>query len=140
MRDFTREPKVIEFKIDDDIFRCHPRLPAKVLMDFAVKADAMGENPTGEQGIQAMLDVLRVTLLDDHFKIFEHRMGDPDNAIELSQISEIVPWIMEEYGLRPTTPSDDSSDGPSNQASGISSTESTSDAVLISATSPSIAS
>lgn len=140
MRDFTRQPRVVEFKIDDDVFRCHPRLPAQVLLDFAVKADQMGDNPTGEQGIQAMLDVLEVTLLPDHFKVFRARMSDPDNAIELDQVSEIVPWIMEQYGLRPTTPSDDSSGGPSLPASGTSSTENTPAVVSISANSPSIAS
>lgn len=140
MRDFTRQARVIEFKIDDDVFRCHPRLPAQVLMDFAVKADQMGDNPTGEQGIQAMLDVLEVTLLPNDFKVFRARMSDPDNAIELDQVSEIVPWIMEEYGLRPTTPSGSLPDGPSDPAPGTSSTESISAVELISATSPSIAS
>lgn len=135
MRDFTRQPRVIEFRIDEDVFRCHPRLPAQVLMDFAVKADAMGDSPTGEQGIQAMEDVLRATLLPDHFRRFQERMNDHGNPIELAQVSEIVPWIMEEYGLRPTTPSDSSSDGPSDPVPGISSTENTSDAVLISASS-----
>lgn len=153
MKDFTSKPRVIEFKIDDDVFRCHPSLPAQVLLDFAVKAEQMGDNPTGEQGIEAMLDVLRVTLLPEHFKRFRDRMNDPAKLaeeaaaagrpapgpyvpIELSQVSEIVPWIMEEYGLRPTEPSGDSSDGPSSQGSGTSSTASTSDVELISASSP----
>lgn len=140
MRDFTRQPRVIEFKIDGDVFRCHPRLPAQVLMDFAVKADKMGDNPTGEQGIQAMLDVLEATLLPENFHRFQGRMKDPDNPIELDQVSEIVPWIMESYGLRPTAPSEDSSGGPSSLAPGTSSTENTRPVELISANSPSIAS
>lgn len=157
MRDFTRTPKVIEFRIDDDVFRCHPVLPADVLMDFAVKAEGMGDNPSGEQGIQAMLDVLQATLLPEHFQRFRERMRDPAKAAEearaagraapapyvpigLDQVSEIVPWIMEEYGLRPTAPSEDSSDGSSSPESGISSTESTPAVVSISANSPLIAS
>lgn len=133
MRDFTRQPKVIEFKIDDDVFRCHPRLPAQVMIDFAVQAEKMGDNPTGEQGVQAMLDVLEATLLPDHFRQFTVRMKDPGNPIDLAQVSEIVPWIMEEYGLRPTEPSEPSSDGLSALEPGTSSTESTQDVELISA-------
>ncbi|MGW2213196.1 hypothetical protein [Streptomyces sp. NPDC001781] len=140
MRDFTRQPRVIEFKVDDDVFRCHPRLPAQVLIDFAVSADQMGDNPTGEQGITAMLGVLEVTLLPGDFKLFRERMSDPERAIELEQVSEIVPWIMESYGLRPTTPSDSSSDGPSVPGPGTSLTENTSAVASISANSPSIAS
>lgn len=140
MRDFTRQPKVIEFQIDADVFRCHPRLPAQVLIDFALKADAMGDNPTGEQGIQAMLDVLEATLLSDHFKLFRSRMSDHERPIDFEQVNAIVPYIMEEYGLRPTVPSEESSDGPSSQESGTSLTASTSPVELISASSPSIAS
>lgn len=157
MKDFTRQPKVVEFKIDDDVFRCHPRLPADVLIDFAVKAEGMGDNPTGQQGVQAMLDVLKATLIPEHFTRFRTRMQDqaklaeearaagrpvpdPYTPIGLDQVSEIVPWIMEEYGLRPTEPSEDSSDGPSDPEPGISSTESTPAVALISASSPSIAS
>lgn len=157
MRDFTKQAKVIEFKINDDVFRCHPVLAADTLVEFAVKAEAMGDNPTGEQGMQAMLDVLQVSLMPDHYRRFRDRMRNPVKAaqeaeaagqpapapyvpIGLDQVSEIVPWIMEEYGLRPTTPSDDSSDGPSNPEPGTSSTENTSPVELISASSPSIAS
>ena len=140
MRDFTRQPKVIEFKIDDDVFRCHPRLPAQVMIDFAVQAEQMGDSPTSEQGVQAMLDVLKATLIPDHYRRFSERMSDVDNPIELPQVSEIVPWIMEEYGLRPTEPSGQSSDGPSVPERGMSSMENTSDVVSISSSSPLIAS
>jgi hypothetical protein len=140
MRDFTRQPKVIEFKIDDDVFRCHPRLPAQVLMDFAVQADAMGDNPSGQQGMDAMVSVLQATLIPEHFTRFRERMRSPERPIDFEQVSEIVPWIMEEYGLRPTEPSESSSDGPSSPASGTSSTASTPAVELISASSPLIAS
>lgn len=140
MRDFTRAPKVIEFQIDDDVFRCHPRLPAQVLIDFALKADKMGDSPTGEQGIQAMTDVLQATLIPEHYARFSARMKDAEHPIDLEQVNEIVPWVMEEYGLRPTEPSGDSSDGPSSLASGTSSTASTPAVGSISASSPSIGS
>jgi hypothetical protein len=140
VRDFTRQPKVIEFRIDDDVFRCHPRLPAQVLIDFAVEADAMGDSPTGEQGIRAMLGVLEATLSAEQYRRFRDRMKDPVNPIDFEQVNEVVPYIMESYGLRPTTPSEESSDGPSSPGPGTSSTESTRPVELISASSPSIAS
>lgn len=63
----------------------------------------------------------------------------PDNAvpIELDQVTEILEWVMGEYGLRPTKPSEDSSDGPSSPESGTNSTDSTSDVESTSLTSPS---
>lgn len=133
MKDFTRQPKVIEFKINDDVFRCYPRLPAQVMIDFALQAEKMGDDPTGEQGIQAMLSVLQATLIPEHFKRFSARMSNHEQPIDLAQVSEIVPWIMEEYGLRPTEPSGKSSDGPSDPEPGTNSTASTQVVELISA-------
>lgn len=48
--------------------------------------------------------------------------------VELEQITEILDWVMAEYGLRPTKPSEGSSDGQSSPESGTNSTELTSDA------------
>jgi hypothetical protein len=33
------------------------------------------------------------------------------NPIGMRAITEVIPWLMEVYGLRPTQPSDESSDG-----------------------------
>lgn len=47
--------------------------------------------------------------------------------VELEQITEILDWVMGEYGLRPTKPSGDSSPGQSSPESGTNSTDSISD-------------
>lgn len=63
---------------------------------------------------------------------------DPDNPpIELPQLTEIVEWVMGEYGLRPTQPAQGSSTGQPDPAYGTNSTVPTSGEVSISATSPS---
>lgn len=63
---------------------------------------------------------------------------DPDNPpIELDQLTDVVEWVMGEYGLRPTEPASDSSPGQPNPAYGTNSTVPTSGEVSISANSPS---
>jgi hypothetical protein len=57
--------------------------------------------------------------------------------IELDQVTEVLDYVMGEYGLRPTKPSEDSSPGQPSPESGTNSTDSTSDAVSTSANSPS---
>ena len=122
MRDFTRQPRVIEFQIDQDIFRCHPRLPAQTLIDFTLEVEKIGDEMTSEQGINTMIGTLKMVLIPDHYTRFHDRMSDPSNPIELDQANEIIQWIMGEYGLRPTQSPEDSSTGPSSPAPGMNST------------------
>jgi len=128
MRDFTRQPRVIEFKIDDDVFRCHPRLPAQTLIDFTLEVEKLGDEMTSQQGIETMIGTLKMVLVPDSYKLFHDRMSSMDRAIELGQANEIIQWIMGEYGLRPTESPEGSSSGPSAPESGMNSTASTPDA------------
>lgn len=158
MMDFTQPPKVVQFRIDDDVFRGRPALPAQTMADFSLAVEGFDtESTTARQGFDAMMDALEMVLIPDSFKRFRLRMNDPEKLakeaaergepapepfvpIELGQITPIVEYLMSEYGMRPTGPSESSSDGHSNPASGTSSTESTPAVVSISSASPSIGS
>src|SRR6266576_1485581 len=111
MRDFTRQPRVIEFKIDDDVFRCHPRLSAQTLIDFTLEVEKLGDKMTSEQGIQTMIGTLKMVLVPDSYTLFHDRMSNSSNPIELDQVNAVIEWIMGEYGLRPTQQPDTSSAG-----------------------------
>lgn len=123
MKDFTRQPRVIEFQIDHDIFRCHPRLPAQTLIDFTLEVEKLGDEMTSEQGIETMIGTLKMVLVPDSYKLFHDRMRDSLNPIELEQTNEIIQWIMGEYGMRPTQSPEPSSNGQPSLASGTNSTE-----------------
>jgi len=150
MKDFTRQARVVEFTVDDDTFRGKPHLPSQTMIDFTLKVEGMDdEKATPQQGFDTMMECLQMVLMPDSYKRFRERMKDPtadtgpDAAapdfvpIELDQVTEILDWVMGEYGLRPTKSSEDSSTGQSSPASGTNSTDSTSDVVSTSATSPS---
>jgi hypothetical protein len=151
MKDFTKQARVVEFTLDGDVFRGKPHLPAQTMIDFTLKVGEMDEeSASAKDGMDTMMECLQMVLMPDSFKRFRERMKDPaadvgpDAAaspdfvpIELEQVTEILDWVMGEYGLRPTKPSEDSSPGLSSQESGTSSTDSTSDVASTSATSPS---
>lgn len=122
MKDFTRQPRVIEFKVDDDVFRCFPRLPAQTLIDFTLEVEKLGEDMTSEQGIETMIGTLKMVLIPEHYTRYHERMSDSANPIELDQTNEIIQWVMGEYGLRPTQSPEGSSTGPSSPESGTNST------------------
>jgi len=152
MKDFSAKPRVVEFTVDQEIYRGRPYLPAQTMVDFTLRVEAMGDSATGSEGFETMMESLQMVLMPDSYRKLKDRMKDPlaDLAegeevpaelpyqpIELPQLNEILEWLMEAYGMRPTQSSSDSSAGSPDPASGTSSTASTSVVESISASSPS---
>lgn len=137
MKDFTRQPRVIEFQIDHDTFRCHPRLPAQTLIDFTLQVEKLGDEMTSEQGIETMIGTLKMVLVSDSYTLFHDRMSNTEEPIELDQANEIIQWVMGEYGLRPTKQPEPSSAGPSSPGTGTNSTDGSPDKESISSDSTS---
>lgn len=138
-KDFTKQREPIEFTVDPDTFRAPPAIPAGVMLDATAKMDGLEEATLNEQ-IGAYLFVLEMCLEPESYAVLQQRMHDRSNPIDITQLTDITMWLFEQYGLRPTTPSEDSSDGPSGQASGTTSTDVQPSVELISASSSSIAS
>jgi hypothetical protein len=121
MKDFTRIRKPIEFTIDNDRFDAVSAIPAHVLMDMTTEFQAMDEGDPNE-AIQAMMKVLELFLMPASYTRFTDRMKDKQEPIEFPQVQEVIFWLLEEYGMRPTQQSSDSSDGLSGQEPGTNST------------------
>jgi hypothetical protein len=140
IRDFSKKRRDISFRVDDDLFHAARGVPAEVLLDFATEFSSMETSATVDQQLKAFRSMLEVVLLPESLKRFSERMRDRENPIEIDQVEDIVTWLMEQYGLRPTEPSSVSPDGPSDPGPGTTSMVSTPAEVSISAASPSIAS
>lgn len=122
IKDFTMR-KTVRFRIDDDIFHGVPDIPALDLMKFGSMFDGLTESQVASNP-DAFTELFRLVLDASSADVFMSRMGDKTKPIGLGQVMAILPWLMEEYGLRPTQPSSTSSDGSENQDDGTSSTES----------------
>lgn len=149
-KDFSREARVVEFTINRDTFRGKPHLAAQTMIDFTLKVEGIDEaTATPGDGFRTMREALQMVLMPDSYKRMVDRMQDPtvanpdapvdeDNPpIELPQLTEVLEWVMGEYGLRPTQSAQDSSPGQPDPAFGTNSTVPTSGEVSISANSPS---
>jgi hypothetical protein len=122
VKDFTRERKRLVFRIDDDVFEAATALPGKVLSRFAARfADI--ENVSVDKQLDAFADALGMVLLPESNALFQKRLDDLQQPIELDQASDVIQWLLEQYGLRPTEPSSPSSPGSPSLASGTSSTD-----------------
>lgn len=135
MRDFTRDRPEIQFKIDNDIFKAIPALPARVIVKLAAQFEELSDKDS-EAGFEATVAVID-TLLDEESAVrFRARLeAGAEHAIDVEQVAEVMQWLLGEYGMRPTEPSEPSSIGLPSPVSGMNSTASTSDVVSISSVS-----
>jgi hypothetical protein len=133
VKDFTRARKRLNFRIDDDLFEAATALPGKTLARFAARFNDI-ENVTVDKQLDAFADALSMVLLPESDARFQQRLDDLEHPIELDQASDVIQWLLEQYGLRPTEPSSDSSTGPSSPEPGTSLTDAQPQQVSIPAT------
>jgi hypothetical protein len=122
MKDFTRERHRLQFTIDGDIFEAAPALPGKTLTEFAKRFTDVSDANL-EDRLDIFAEALNMVLLPDSAALFSKRFEDLARPIELEQASDVIVWLLEAYGLRPTQPSSPSSSGPPNPEPGTSSTD-----------------
>lgn len=122
VKDFTRKRKRLVFRIDDDLFEAAAALPGETLVQFAKRFADIDDAPL-DQKIHVITDALALVLLPDSQALFAKRFGDLEQPIEYEQAADVITWLMEEYGHRPTEPSSPSSTGQPSLASGTSSTD-----------------
>jgi hypothetical protein len=123
-QDFTKTRQPVRFKIrktadgdEYDSFDGVPGLPAMLLVEFASLAESLSEaNVLNQPKIFSAL--FELVLTESSAARFLERMSSRAEPIELDQINDIMPWLMERYGLRPTEPSSDSSTGSESQDGG----------------------
>jgi hypothetical protein len=133
-RDFSKPRDKVSFTIDGDLFEAVSVMPAETLMEFAGSYAKAGEAPG--DSLEAMRGLLEMVLLPNSYLRIAERMRSKSDPIDINQISELIPWLLEVYGLRPTQRSSSSADGPPAPESGISSTETISGAASTSSISP----
>lgn len=125
MRDFSQSPRVVEFKIDQDVFRGKPFLAAQTMIDFTLKVDSLGDDVSAQQGFDTMAESLQLVLLPESYQRLRSRMRGPEeqelpetvlsrvNGVVLQAInggSQTVPVALLAEALEPksgTAPADD---------------------------------
>lgn len=131
IKDFSHRVNV-QFKIDDDVFEGIPDLPALDLVQFIGELSRISETDNMREQTVLFEKLFRLMLVPESADRFVARMGDREKPISLQQIQDIMPWMLGEYGLRPTEPSSDSTSGSEIPDDGKNSMETVQPAALTS--------
>jgi hypothetical protein len=138
IRDFSKKRKKLVFRVDDDEFEAASAIPAEVMIQFAERiTTADPSKMTPKEQVAIFRDMLEMVLLPESMAVMRQRMADARNPVDMQQLDEIIQWLFEEYGMRPTVDPSSSSNGDSPLGSGTTLTAATPGVELISATSPS---
>lgn len=140
MKDFTRARDQIRFRIDGDVFEACPAIPAEILLEFAARYEDAAKIEGAALQYEALSGVLKLVLLETSYSVLSKRLRDRNHPVDMDQLNDIVVWLMEQYGARPTQLSLESPDGLSAQESGMSLREPALAAALTSEPSPQTAS
>lgn len=113
-KDFTRKRKPVNFKIEDEHFDCVPALPVETTQVIARIAKEISD----DNALEKLNEFFGEVLLGDGAERIRLLMGDKKNPLETDQAVEILYWLLEVYGLRPTQSSSGSSNGSPTDGDG----------------------
>jgi hypothetical protein len=124
------------FYIEDELFEAAPGLPVDQGMEFVHLAEQWQVDEP-EKAKALARELFSKVLLPESMERFAARLGDMERPVELTQLPEIITWLLERFGFRPTGESPDSSTGSGNQAAGTNSVGTSPAVASVSTISPS---
>lgn len=113
-KDFTLAGEAPVMRIAPDEFHCYPEIPLDVMMDVARFSQTKVEGL--DRFTQLMELIAGIIVPEDYDKfIARTKRGTKEQPnpypIGMRHIRDILPWVLEVYGMRPTQASSDSASG-----------------------------
>lgn len=121
-KDFTKKFVPIQFQVDDDYFAALPTLPVPTMQEVIRASKELRAEELGPDALDKVLALFDTILVVESRERFKARVSSLDKPVDLTQIMDIMVWLMEIYGKRPTQQSSDSSDGLPTETDGMIST------------------
>lgn len=110
-KDFTKESSRKCFRIGTEDFDALRTLPIPVMQQLIRASTDLRNKDIGPEALDQVLGIFDMVLLPDDAVRFKARIASVDNPVDLTQVMDIMTWLMELYGKRPTQQSPDSSSG-----------------------------
>jgi hypothetical protein len=110
-KSFTRAKKrePVTFDLDGDTFECVRKMPMSLTRKISALGDA--ENSNVNAKLDLFMEILEGLMLDHSYELFNKRLSDKTNPIDVEELSDIIEWLIEVYTGRPLEQSSDSANG-----------------------------
>lgn len=118
-RDFSTKPRKLDFTADGETYECFPKVAPEVLQDM-LRISRSGKLTEDLAALDELFELVMPTESADRIKPRFRRTHE--NPLDLGQMLDILHWLIEEYSVRPTTPSVNSSTSSQTDSAGTSST------------------
>lgn len=105
--DFTEETPPIQFKVGSEIFTAVPTIPLARISELSKLGSTASDSSTMVDGISRIFSNI---LVPESYERFMAGLSSQEAPIGIAHVTKILPWLMEQYGLRPTEASSGSVD------------------------------
>lgn len=123
-KDFSKTRKPVRFQLGGQQFEALPALPVPVTQRLVQTAASLKGADADEKALNSVLGIFNEILRKESAERFSTLInggGKNGEIVDLSDAMDVMAWLMEVYGKRPTQESSDSSAGlPTENAGTIS--------------------
>lgn len=94
----TKDRSPLSFTLEGEDFACRPAVPGALLLEFVGSVDSDSPTEAGD----ALIDFFMLALLPEEVDRFLETIRDPDLAIPIDTLAQIVEFLIEAYTSNPT--------------------------------------
>ncbi len=114
-KDFSETADPIQFRVGTEVFTALPTIPLARMSQLS-KLRMEGESNNLVDGITRVFNSI---LEPESYARFVEGLNSSENPIGITHVTKILPWLMEQYGLRPTEASSGSVDSLSETGASL---------------------
>jgi len=128
-KDFTKVLSRKYFRVGAEEFDALPTLPIPVMQELIRASTGLRGKDLGAEALDQVLGIFDSILVPESAQRFKARIASVTDPVDLTQVMDIMTWLMELYGKRPTQQSPESSSGLPTETDGMISTAGVSNTV-----------
>jgi hypothetical protein len=113
MKDFTKKREPVWFRINGVDLRAKPAVGMATVQRVMTVNESL-KSGTEADKLSKLAELFGLLLHSGSVDAFNTVMADEDDPVDTDQLTDMLNYVMEKQGLRPTQPSTESSKSPSN--------------------------
>jgi hypothetical protein len=95
--DLDKPAEPLSFKLWEEEFHCVKRIQGRVMLELVESSNA--DDPSASA--RTIRTFFKKVMLPESYERFDVLLGDQEKIVSVETLSEIVAWLIEQYGDRP---------------------------------------